>query len=160
MLESFLEGVINLSTGGAIGSLIGIAGAWITKREERATLRIRNEHEQAMARLKVSGEIQTQDARAFTESQKTKSTIADAIRAVVRPIITIYLLTVTTWLAYVVWTKTKGIETWETGELEELIRLIISQLLFLTTTCVVWWFGARPSSERYTDARFTGRDNA
>lgn len=152
-------------TGGAAGGLLGLIGSWITKREERENLKIQNDHEVRMLELGLKEmemqasialslaekeseiKIKGEEVKGWTASQKQDDgRIGIVVRAVIRPSITIYLLVVVSWLAYVVWAKTKGVEGWTPAELIGLMQQIITQLLFLTVTCVTWWFGARASS--------------
>ena len=66
----------------------------------------------------------------------------DTIRGMMRPAITIYMLALMSYIGYQVYSVTGGIEPVKAWELYE---TIINSVVFLTTTCVTWYFGARPS---------------
>ena len=159
-----------LSSSG-LGAILGVAGSWLTKAEERKLLKEKNTHDQAMARLsmeelKLEGEQQLQIVQAegeiaadvaageaFAESMKEQQMtygirFVDAIRGLMRPIITIYLLGVATWLTINVHTLVGGLEGMPQNDVMALYTEIIAAILFLTTPAVTWWFGSRPSSKR------------
>ena len=169
-----MESLIGLFSTGGMGAIIGLAGSWMTKREDRkkaeldlqreieiGKLRLQeitaeSEHELAMAdkemeRAEVEGNIAIESAEidAFTESLKAqaKSTgivFVDAVRGMMRPLITVFLLGLSTWLAVTVHTLVGGLETISKVELFDLYEIIIQQIIFLTVTAVTWWFGSRP----------------
>ena len=165
-----------LSTTGA-GGIMGLVGSWLTKREERENLKVTNAHEKAMAtirmheqkleanhelamadkqleRAQVEGNIAIEQGEiaAFNTSllQQGKSTgiaFVEAIRGLMRPAITIYLLVIASIIAYNINGLIGGIKQLPTEELLMTYKEIIQQLLFLTATAVTWWFGLRPSTK-------------
>ena len=170
-----MDSLIGLFSTGGMGAIIGLAGSWMTKREDRkkaeldlqreieiGNLRLKeleaeSSHELAMAdkemeRAEVEGDIAIESAEigAFTESLKAqaKSTgivFVDAVRGMMRPVITVFLLGLSTWLAVTVHTLVGGLKTISMTELFDLYEIIIQQIIFLTVTAVTWWFGSRPS---------------
>lgn len=166
--------IVDLFASGGMGALVGMLGSWMTKREDRKNLELtikrdvqlgelrlkelaaESEHELAMAdkeveRAEVEGDIAIESAEigAFAESlqAQAKSTgivFVDAIRGLMRPLITVFLLILATWLAASVNDMVGGLESMPKAELFDLYRLIIQQLIFLTVTAVTWWFGSRP----------------
>lgn len=70
--------------------------------------------------------------------------VLDFLRGIVRPGLTIYLAVITTkiYLHAHAMLMTYGITMTSTQALD-LVKLIISTILYLFTTCVLWWFGTR-----------------
>ena len=166
-----------LSSSG-LGAIVGVVGSWLTKREERANTELQLDHDIRMAEIRseearmeydhalaladkkleqtvVEGDVAVGQAElsAFTESLKSGSVstgvrVVDAIRGVMRPVITIYLLIIGSYVAYQINAYVGGLSSLPTNELLSLYRDIISQILFLLTTAVTWWFGSRPSSSK------------
>ena len=66
----------------------------------------------------------------------------DFLRALVRPGLTVYLCVLTT-LVYVQARELLGGVGVELTQASDLMRMIIGNILYLTTTCVLWWFGTR-----------------
>lgn len=84
---------------------------------------------------------------------------ADMIKGLARPIITIYLLVVCTWLSYEAWHLLEVINAKRTVDVAltvDIIDQITSVLLYLATTAVTWWFGDR-MSEKAEDKIFKGK---
>lgn len=70
----------------------------------------------------------------------------DVIRGLMRPTITLYLLIVESaiaWMLYKVLSTLGGIPA---SQVAELLVMVVSGVIFLTTTAVTWWFGTRPNS--------------
>ena len=67
--------------------------------------------------------------------------LVDVIRGVVRPGLTIYLCVITT-LMYADAHRLVGGGLTATEALD-LVKMIVATVLYLTTTCVLWWFGTR-----------------
>lgn len=173
-----IETIAALLTSGGTGGLIGLVGSWLTKREERKSLEIKFKHEVAMAdirrqefeleadhelamadkemqRAELEGDIAVQGAEleAFTssldESKKSYGIIiVDAIRGLMRPVITVYLLVVATLCTLKIGSLVGGLESLDPEMLSATYQSVINQMLFLTATSVTWWFGSRPSSKR------------
>ena len=163
----------------AFGAVIGLLGSWLTKREERKNHEIKSEFDFKMAELKkaeaemkfkhelelaekkiestkIKGDIdkEKEEIKAFKESLKVQSTstkikFVDAIRGLMRPTITIYLLVIGTIIALNLHHFAGGIENSLTRiEVVSMYRDTISQIMFLLTSAITWWFGSRPSSAR------------
>ena len=167
--------IADIVTSGSAGAVVGLVGSWITKREDRkkaeldlereirvGELRLReleaeSNHELAMAdkaveRAEVEGDIAigSEEIAAFTESLKSQAQatgiiFVDAVRGMMRPVITVFLLGLSTWLAISVHKLVGGLDSLPAAELFALYKLIIMQIIFLTVTAVTWWFGSRPS---------------
>ena len=66
----------------------------------------------------------------------------DVIRGLMRPFITVYMMALMSYIGYQVYSVTGSVEPVKALELYE---TIINSVVFLTTTCVTWYFGARPT---------------
>lgn len=85
-------------------------------------------------------------ATKLTSNQQWLMVILDALRGVVRPFLTIYLCALTTY----VWFQVKmlmGTTHIEEEAALEVWKMVVGQILYLTTTVVLWWFGTRNKSE-------------
>lgn len=75
-------------------------------------------------------------------------TIVDSVRGLIRPVLTIYLVVLATvmfhWAAGIADREGSAMSAKEAAEL---VDTIVNTLLYLVTTCVVWWFGVRPSAK-------------
>lgn len=174
MISTLAE--IFASTG--LGALVGLLGSWLTKHEERRNLKLKLahdikmadirkqeaafefEHELAMAdkqveRSQAEGDIARDVAEmsAFREGLKEQQMIyrikwVDAIRGVMRPVITIYLLALATLVTIKISSTAGGLEALDRSAMDTLYSDTITRIFFLVTTAVTWWFGSRPSSPR------------
>lgn len=116
-----------------------------------------------VAEVEAAGMEAKADSEAFGESFKMEPvrysdgvkpsvgqawlfSILDFVRGCVRPLLTIYLCVVTTviyWHAKALLSGT----TVSAGEALDLVKLIVGTVLYLTTTCVLWWFGTRNKAQ-------------
>lgn len=111
-----------------------------------------------VAEVEVAGRSDVADSESFaasfaTEPQRysegvkpTKGqgwvlVLLDAIRGVVRPALTVYLCVLTT-LVYVQAREMVG-NGLTAAEALALVKMVVGTILYLTTTCVLWWFGTR-----------------
>lgn len=81
-------------------------------------------------------------AATLTPAQQWVMVVLDAARGVVRPFLTIYLCALTTY----VWWQVRSLlsaEQIESTAALDVWKLVVSQILYLTTTVVLWWFGTR-----------------
>lgn len=161
-----------------LGAVVGLLGSWLTKREERRNLELKLAHESKMAdirkeeaafefshelamadkqveRAEIEGRIASdvEEMAAFRDGLKEQQLIyrikwVDAIRGLMRPVITVYLLVLATAVTVKIGSLTGGLETLEKDMMASLYSDTIGQILFLVTTAVTWWFGSRPSSGR------------
>ena len=157
---------------------VGLLGSWLTKREERRNIEVRFAHEAKMAdirkeeaaiesthelamadkhmeRAEVEGGISLGMAEmgAFTQGLKEQQMVykikwVDAIRGLMRPVITIYLLILASFVTWRVGIHTGGLAQLDETIMSDLYADTIGQIFFLVTTAVTWWFGSRPGSTR------------
>lgn len=155
----------------AFGSITGSLFAWLNKREERAELKAKHEHEQAMATInnaqalaladkaregmREAGEqaVYKAEADAFVVSQqaanqKPTGKIAEIIWSSVRPVITLWLLIATTLITIRLGRIIGGFDAIPIVDVLSIWKSVISELLALTGYAVGWWFGARGSSKK------------
>lgn len=170
--------ILDLFTSSGAGAMLGLFGSWLTKREERLNLKLSLENEIALAEirkneaiLEFNHEVEMADSShravlseaeisrdiaelgGFIESQKAGMRLyghklVDTIRGLMRPLITTYLLILATTLIVTMGELIGGLESLPPEALSEAFEDAITQVLFLTTTAVTWWFGSRPSSQK------------
>jgi len=78
-----------------------------------------------------------------TKGQSWVLVLVDALRGIVRPGLTVYLCAITTLIysdAQLLLNKAQGMTA---TEALDLTKMVVSTVLYLTTTCVLWWFGTR-----------------
>ena len=170
-----MDWLLSIFSSSGLGAIVGAIGAYLTRKAELAKMKadfefkLKNReldlqeassersHELQMAdkqmqRAKVEGDVAEQqvEAEAFKESimqagKRVGITFVDAIKSLMRPTITAYLLVNTTILAVAVGDLLGGLESIPVQELSELYKTIITQVIGLTALAVSWWFGSRPA---------------
>lgn len=78
----------------------------------------------------------------FTTGQQWVLVVLDALRGSVRPLLTIYLCALTTY----VWVQVRTLvasENLDTAAALEVWKMVVQNILYLTTTVTLWWFGTR-----------------
>ncbi|OGD52542.1 hypothetical protein A3K80_09165, partial [Candidatus Bathyarchaeota archaeon RBG_13_38_9] len=169
--------IISIFTSGGFGAIVGGIGSIFTRIEERKAKKDQYEHDLEMAKIaleeskldrdhelamadkerikaEVEGEIETKklDYQALIESVKDASKPTgikwvDGVRALMRPLITTYLLIVSTVIAVQVFRYTKGLESLSPAEILTMYKDLISNINFLTNVAVTWWFGTRSTNK-------------
>lgn len=149
-----IEGILTILGSPLLGGLVGMVGSYFTRKEERKFKESEWAHDYKMSQLNAENkrkELQLQgdltekelEGKAFVTSQQTTSSWADNIRAIVRPIITAYLMFLMTMIGLQVNELVGGMETLPMDQIILLYSDIISGIVFLTITAVTWWFGTR-----------------
>ncbi len=70
-------------------------------------------------------------------------TLVDTIRGLIRPIITTYLVVLTTMMF--IWAKElAGDNALSQDQALTIIGQIVATILYLASACTLWWFGSRP----------------
>lgn len=147
------------------GGVTGLVGSAVTKVFEFKTRKLEIEaqkelmlHEVDMKKIEAAGKEAVADADAFGKSYEVeenqysdvvKPTKAqgwvliglDALRGMIRPFLTLYLCILTT-IIYFKANRLMG-EMVPVDSAVEIVKLLISTILYLTTTCILWWFGTR-----------------
>lgn len=172
-----LETILGLFSSSAFGAITGLIGSYLTKIEERKNLELKynfdlkmadirlkettieNTHQIAIAdkqmeKSKIEGEIKIEEGElaSFKDSinignQNTGNTIIDGIRSLMRPLITTYLLIVSSILTVLVWNLVDGLDSLPKEELISILQHVIYSVMSLTSMAVCWWYGARSSSK-------------
>ena len=78
-----------------------------------------------------------------TRGQGWLLVLLDLLRGVVRPGLTVYLCAITTLIYLDIKVLLDSKSAWSGTEAFTLMHTIIQTVLYLTTTCVLWWFGTR-----------------
>jgi hypothetical protein len=168
-----IPAILSILSSSGFGAILGTVGAFFTRAQETKKQKQDNDFQLEMAKIslkeseservhelemadkerkqaetegQIAGELI--DSESFKESiisSRVKSgiKIIDGIRALMRPLITIYLLVVSTFMALKINTLVGGLESLPPEKMFGLYVQIISDLLFLTMTAVTWWFGTR-----------------
>lgn len=174
MLEFFGEAMGAILSGGATGLLGSVLSIWGEHQKQKEMFRhtekmaeitaanMRLEAELHLKQIQVEGAVKIDEieSRAFSESfAMDKATyytgplgavargfmvLVDVIRGLIRPLMTIYLMALTTLIYIEVRAILGGIEGGMSGEgAAMLLSQIIMVILYLTSTVVLWWFGTR-----------------
>lgn len=98
--------------------------------------------ESAAFAASLSGEPKRYADGKMTTAQTWLMVALDFIRGIVRPGLTIYLCVLTT-LVYLQARELLAGQAMSATEALELVKMIVGTVLYLTTTCVLWWFGTR-----------------
>lgn len=103
---------------------------------------------EAVADAAAFGASQASEPQRFSDPSKADKLqawllfIIDFIRGLVRPGLTMYLCFVTTLIYLDAHLALKG-QQMSTTQAIELTQRVIDTILYLTTTCLLWWFGVR-----------------
>lgn len=161
-----LEMIITAISSSGFGAILGAVNGFLQRIEERKNLSLRFEHEQQMAhieaeqakakhemgiesaevnhRLRVESLDAEAEAKAFELSQ-TDSDLSAIVKAFVRPVVLIYLLTLTTIIGVGLYKLVDGLESLQDGTVEDLFKACVYMVLSLTSMAVSWYFAQRPS---------------
>jgi hypothetical protein len=72
----------------------------------------------------------------------------DFLKHLTRPALTFYMVGATSWLTYLCWTVLGGPAGGLTVALaSELFKMLVMTVIYMTATCVGWWFGDRRISK-------------
>ena len=70
--------------------------------------------------------------------------LIDAVRWLMRPTLTAYLVALSTWLTVVCWKMTGQVQGGiDSAQALGILREALEILMYLTVSCVTWWFGDR-----------------
>jgi len=82
------------------------------------------------------------NAATLTPRQQWVMVILDAVRGTVRPFLTVYLCALTTYVWFQARATLSGEDLTSDAALD-VWRMVVGNILYLTTTVVLWWFGTR-----------------
>jgi len=123
-------------------SAIGQAAEERAALEAQADAAIRNaSYENDAARFLTPGVLKSKSKWVLLSMA-----IVDAIRGLIRPVLTGYLV----WVSHSMYLDMQALlaskgETLEPAVIKELLVMIIQTLLYLASMAMTWWFGSRPS---------------
>jgi len=138
------------------------------KQLDMDAAKLKTELQIKLAQAQVQGELQKADAEIYKESYNYMSqplfkesyfdklpdwlkafkgfvdTVIDALRAAIRPVLTIWFVIIATWLSLAIF---------QTDPKSYLITTqdLVATILYLTSTIVTWWFGNRDSEKFVRD---------
>ncbi len=152
----FDGGIITFLMSPVFGSVIGNVASYFNKKEERHMQEAKWQHEHKMTQLTAQNkreELQLEgdladkklEGEAFVEGVKDKGGWMENTRAIIRPILTVYLVMLATWITYQLHTLVGGLDNIPMDQVFTMYWEIISAIVFLTVTCVTYWFNQRPS---------------
>lgn len=170
-----MDVILDLLGGGALGGIVGAIASIFKGAQERKQKEAEMSHEYRMTELSLKdaaqqyshelgmadkgiqraeaeGAIQSDIAetevfgKSIVEGLKdTGIAFVDAIRGLMRPLITVYTLAIATYLAINVAALVGGLDSLQKDYVMQLYMRIIDDLMFLTMLAVSWWFGSRPN---------------
>ena len=157
--------ILDILGSAGFGSLLGGVMGYLTKREERVSIKMKLDHDIEMIDAKTNASIEIAkmgietaqvagqllvdkiDAKAFEVSQKSSGVVGDVIKSSVRPIILAILM----WQSYSIInnleTLTGGIESLPAEDIIGLYRVVVLSITGLTATAVGWYYAARTSKQ-------------
>lgn len=149
----------------AFGAITGGFFGWLTKREERESLKLKLDHEVSMVTAKTDAQVAISkmnieeaqvagallvdkvEAQAFKESQKPRGVISETIKSVIRPLILGLLM----WQSYAIIQSLDaiagGLENIPETEVIMLYKIVVISIISLTSTAVGWYFSTRTSKQ-------------
>ncbi|QCG76673.1 TMhelix containing protein [Vibrio phage vB_VhaS_R21Y] len=126
----------------------------ISERKAEAEITLKQTEAETEA-TKIAAEL-----NAFQASQKgdkaTYSTkhpsngwliAVDVVRGLIRPVLTLALVTITTMITFDAIEATGGYEKFVAVQGVNIVLSLIESLIYMTNTAVLWWFGARSLSK-------------
>lgn len=151
-----MEAIVSFFLSPVFGSIIGNIASYFNKIEERKLQESKWSHEYQMTtlvaqnkreELQLEGDLADKklEGQAFVEGVKSDNGWMDKTRAIIRPIITTYLVALTTWITYQMHILVGGLDNIPMDNIFTMYWEIISAIIFLTVTCVTYWFNQRPS---------------
>jgi hypothetical protein len=141
MIASLLAIITSSSAGAVIGGVFG----WLNRREDRIVNAQNQAHELSMVQANADAGQQTSEARAFEESQKTKSSIGAVIKSAVRPVITGVLYWYVWQFINILQDVTGGMSNLDPVIAFALYETIMLSIINLASLATSWWFASRPS---------------
>lgn len=166
----FLASLLSGGLTGIVGSLAtGLMSYFKQKEINRHTIEMRKldmqlaqmqiDSEKDIANIDKEKAIETEEVKAFRTSMSDTTLYAgetirnhrvwgvfymllDFIRGGLRPVMTIYLVVLTTYI-YNDLQAMLGQQAIPVEEAIEIVRYIINAIVYLTMTVILWWFGTR-----------------
>lgn len=111
--------------------------------------------------FKVQGKFGSFFAIPVATLLATGFAFVDWLRGIMRPALTIYLTVMSSIITYMAWTimQQHGIEHLTADAALGIYNQTTSIVIYLTVSCVTWWFGDRTMSKAIVDMRKEGTKN-
>ena len=161
-----LELLGNLLGSAAGGGVVGLIGTGIHGWLKQGELRARMAHELALRKLdreemrleadlalrhaetEAAARIEVAEAQALTASfahdaARYGGGWIDAVRGLMRPILTLYSLGLLTVIGSLLWRLVNGLDALPAEAMVALFEELVVAVVFLATTMSTWWFGSR-----------------
>ena len=158
-----LEGVIELLASGGLSAIVGGVFGFLNRKEDRRQLAQQQEHERHMAEFELNREVtladkgieraiadkdvfvESEEAKGFAESLKSKFRFSEIIKSCIRPLI----LFAYTYQTYLIWLTlsalTGGIAALDPLYLQGLFEIVVLSILHMAIMAASWYFAQRPS---------------
>lgn len=159
---SLVDIVGNALGGGVLGAAGAAFSRWHEAKLELAKLEINNKHQLAMAEQALTAQVVKQDgdgliasapvdaATYSTETSKNATPqlmLVDAVRGLVRPLLTALLLCSTMYYTSRLLTLAGAQLT--PAEAHDLLKFLLESTVSCTGIALTWWFGARPTKQAH-----------
>jgi len=157
--------ILDILGSAAISSAIGGIFGFLSKKEERASMKMQLDHQVMMVKAKTDATIEVAkmgieqakvagalavekvEASAFESSQQPRGKFSEMLKSIIRPII----LGVLMYQSYVILSSlealTGGLQTLPEEDIVALYRIVVLSITSLTATAVGWYFAARSSKQ-------------
>lgn len=167
------SGIASVLSGGLTGIVGSVTQSVFEYKSKKLDVELQKEkYANEIALRKIEGDIAAnawaakadiEDSKAFntslssepkvyhngqlTEKQNWLMVVLDFIKGSIRPFLTLYLCVLTT----MIYIQARSILS--NGDLSvtqayELVNQIINTILYLSTSCVMWWFGSRQKTKK------------
>lgn len=161
-----MSAILSLLASPLLGSLTGFLGSWLTKKEERklkelelkhdeVMVQIKNQQEILIAEKKLQGVIEQgrivvaqEEMAAFTESQKTTSTVGDKIKNLMRSVLISYVALMCGFLTFAIYRQIGGLSAMSTAALVTLFADSVAMFFYMFSMGYSWFYGIRGSSSQ------------
>ncbi len=152
---SLVDIVGNALGGGVLGAAGAAFSRWHEAKLELAKLEINNKHELELLAAKQDGDglVASAPVDAATYSTETSKNatpqlmLVDAVRGLVRPLLTALLLCSTMYYTSRLLTLAGAQLT--TAEAHDLLKFLLESTVSCTGIALTWWFGARPTKQAH-----------
>lgn len=157
--------VLDVLGSAGLGTIVGGLFGWLGKREERANMKMKFDHDVNMLNAKTDAAIEMAkmgieeaknaglllvekiEAKAFEASQKSTGKFSDTVKSMIRPIILGLLMYQTYMIIQSLEALTGGLSGFKPEEILGLYRIVVLSVTGLTATAVGWYFAARSSKQ-------------
>lgn len=153
ILMSLLDIAGNALSGGVLGAAGAAFSRWHEAKLGLTKLAITNQHQLALLAAKQDGDGLMASAPADTATYSTGTSqyasnqlmLVDAVRGLVRPLLTAALLCSTMYYTSRLLSMTEARLT--PAEAHQLLQFLLESTVSCTSIALTWWFGARPTTQ-------------